>query len=302
VLEYGPTEQGWNCNQAQFEEKMTRLDEYSHHNMYKELMWILGLPKVRRLPSAGDIPAHSTFADSKDKLTIYNRWYELVEGYSARQLTFETDKLPAITSLAHKIHGFTEDVYMAGLWKKDLGAGLCWKRRGSGDLHRSSQYRCPTWSWASVEGSIMYGIPDNHLLAAELVEYDIQTERNNPFGEVFSGRITLLAPLRTLRIRQGTVCARSLEYDEEVGDHTRELEHDERDEVFGLDGQRLYALRDQNNIVDPRGTGICSVCFDFGIPDALDDVILLQLLDAGFEPVPKKHDENFAAHEIKLKI
>jgi hypothetical protein len=44
------------------------------------------------------------------------------------------------------------------------------------------------------------------------------------------------------------------------------------------------------------------VCFDFGIPDALDDVILLQLLDAGFEPVPKKHDENFAAHEIKLKI
>ncbi|KAE9370261.1 HET-domain-containing protein, partial [Stipitochalara longipes BDJ] len=126
VLEYAPTEMEWHCNQTMFEETMADPGDYAMHDTYKELM----------------------------DISIYNRWYTLVEGYTARDLTFETDRLPAIAGIARKIQVITGDTYMAGLWGKDLGAGLCWRARGFGDLRHPSSYRAPSWSWASLEGSI----------------------------------------------------------------------------------------------------------------------------------------------------
>lgn len=299
VLEYAPTEMEWHCNQTHYEESMRHLNQYITNDTYKELMWILGLQDNRETLSNDGVPTHSTFADDDNKLSIYNRWYDLVEGYSARELTFESDRLPAISGIARKIHEISGDTYMAGLWKKDLGAGLCWRERGFGDLRRPESYRALSWSWASVEGSITHSIPEDHKLSVKLSSFDIETDENNPLGEVSSAKIVVQGRIRKVRIGQGTVLIDHIELDYEVHHWTKRLVSQGAQKRRMLD--HLYALRDQESVTDPRGTGVCVICFDLDPPDDVDEVVLLRLLAEGFEPVPTDDGENFKPHGIVLE-
>lgn len=54
-------------------------------------------------------------------------WYEIVEDYSTRDLTKRDDRLPALSGLARVFTKVLHEDYVAGLWSKDLGRGLCWK-------------------------------------------------------------------------------------------------------------------------------------------------------------------------------
>jgi hypothetical protein len=89
-----------------------------------------------------------------------------VTDYSPRQLTFPSDKLPAISGLASKFHGIAEACnrgsrYLAGLWEKDLMMELSWrldtKQESFHPIPR--EYRAPSWSWASVDGPISINRP-----------------------------------------------------------------------------------------------------------------------------------------------
>jgi hypothetical protein len=299
ILEYAPTEMEWHCNQVEFGESMAHLDQFITHDTYKELMWILSLPNVGKPPLNDQVPTHPEFAGQSANISIYNRWYTLVEGYSARELTFETDRLPAISSIARKIQNISDDTYMAGLWRKDLGAGLCWKVRGFGDLCQPSSYRAPSWSWASLEGSITHSIPDGHKLSVKLLDFVIIADQNNPLGEVVSGWIMLSGLIRKLRISQGTVRVESIELDYVVHHWTKRLISDGTQDKRGLD--HSYALRDQTNATDPRGTGMCVICFDLEAPTGVEEVILLQLLAEGFVPLPQDMDEKFVQHGLVLE-
>jgi hypothetical protein len=53
-------------------------------------------------------------------------WYKAIERYSHRELTFENDRLSAISGLAEVFTKHNSDEYVAGLWKGDLISGLCW--------------------------------------------------------------------------------------------------------------------------------------------------------------------------------
>lgn len=97
-------------------------------------------------------------------------WQRLIEGYSARLLTMEDDKLPAIAGLAKSIAERTGDSYFAGLWKSFLPNQLLWKVDVSEPIHMCndqkhdkllpppwkakvvipSTYRAPSWSWAAI--------------------------------------------------------------------------------------------------------------------------------------------------------
>lgn len=101
-------------------------------------------------------------------------WYRLVEEYSSRALTRLSDKLPALAGAAaifRKARG--EGTYIAGLWKEDIVQGLVWgahyhhfpSRKVPGYmlsdtcavLTKPPTRRAPSWSWASVDGSVMFG-------------------------------------------------------------------------------------------------------------------------------------------------
>lgn len=84
-------------------------------------------------------------------------WRDMVEDYTKRKLTIESDIFPALNGLAaHFNHTCLSD-YMAGLWQKDLAHGLMWEHaEGSFAAQRPQQSRGPSWSWASVLGYVTF--------------------------------------------------------------------------------------------------------------------------------------------------
>jgi hypothetical protein len=43
------------------------------------------------------------------------------------ELTYESDRLPAFSGLAHEFQAITADDYHADLWEKDLSFGSLWR-------------------------------------------------------------------------------------------------------------------------------------------------------------------------------
>lgn len=86
---------------------------------------------------------------------MYSLWYRVVKDFNRRMLTFESDRLPAISALAEQMSSIVNDAYAAGLWKRHLIQGLEWYIYQANPpwqgIVRSTEYRAPTWSWASLE-------------------------------------------------------------------------------------------------------------------------------------------------------
>jgi hypothetical protein len=147
----------------------------------------------------------------EEELEFHQNWYELVEPYSARQLTHRSDKLTAIMGVAYFIQSYRDTDFLAGLWRTSLPFNLLWtcetpnlKRpgpppdeEGEGNANRE----LPTWSWASVDGRIRHQFTPDYLapdastvraasikgtwkdiakLATLLDVYDKKTELSNP--------------------------------------------------------------------------------------------------------------------------
>lgn len=91
-------------------------------------------------------------------------WYRMLMDYSARSLTVPTDKLAALAGLASTFATHTRDVYLNGLWLNGLPEGLLWSSVGLGrGKYGQKSYsklppsrRAPTWSWASLDGPVVY--------------------------------------------------------------------------------------------------------------------------------------------------
>lgn len=83
----------------------------------------------------------------------YNRWRRWINLYSGTHLTRDSDKLAAVSALAKCTRAVLDDVYMAGLWRSMFAHQLIWY--GDYNISRPKDYRAPTWSWASVDGSVV---------------------------------------------------------------------------------------------------------------------------------------------------
>ncbi|KAI0418245.1 heterokaryon incompatibility protein-domain-containing protein [Xylaria grammica] len=87
-------------------------------------------------------------------------WTLLIGGYSNRMLTYEIDKLPAISALARRFSLIDElripRTYLAGLWLEDLPWLLCWRVFQRRFEKRPEKYCAPTWSWASISTPVIW--------------------------------------------------------------------------------------------------------------------------------------------------
>ncbi|KAH6688442.1 heterokaryon incompatibility protein-domain-containing protein [Plectosphaerella plurivora] len=93
-----------------------------------------------------------------DRQQLYRLWFRVVSDFTRRSLTFESDRLPAISALAERLSAITkDDTYIAGIWKNELLRGLEWQIYGGGPMRKGitralpSEARAPSWSWASLE-------------------------------------------------------------------------------------------------------------------------------------------------------
>ncbi|KAF2493389.1 HET-domain-containing protein, partial [Lophium mytilinum] len=54
----------------------------------------------------------------------YQGWYFTVQSYTTRAITYESDKLPALSALAQRVAQHSKDTYLAGIWERDIAKGL----------------------------------------------------------------------------------------------------------------------------------------------------------------------------------
>lgn len=132
---------------------------------------------------------------------VIQGWCRILEEYTQRAVTKDTDRLPALAGIATSVlrrfgkQSFDENIrrqYFAGLWRPHLHVGLLWQAKGGG-LQQPSRYRAPSWSWASLEGSIQYDtwLWSNKLPTeiSEIQEADVTVNGEWLTGEVTNGRL-----------------------------------------------------------------------------------------------------------------
>jgi hypothetical protein len=198
-----------------------------HQERYeKKIAWGLKIPRV-----PVHIPPPANLVNPNYKEDIRTRWLRATELYSARNLTHEADKLPAISGLAAAVARLVEgDVYLAGIWEGDLIRGLLWRSVLS-DTSVTAPKRAsniPSWSWTSYCGRINFlaSANDAYLPSRDLadrlialldgsrpatkVEYiaSIRARTSvlglDPFGSVSSGTLQITTLIKSYDIYHGT--------------------------------------------------------------------------------------------------
>lgn len=101
--------------------------------------------------------------------------------------------------------GRLDDQYVAGLWKGDLHLSLLWYIQG--EVSCPSEYRAPSWSWASVDGAVAYPgfgpVPDRALdsnIAVFREAVAIPVVAGNPFGSIKGGYLRVASLIRKVVI------------------------------------------------------------------------------------------------------
>lgn len=143
------------------------------------------------------------------------RWYQILEEYYRRYLTFEDDRFAAISGLAREISQQSKMTYKAGIWIEDFQMGLLWNVSCRGSP--SKRYRAPSWSWASLDINMDWGQnmnpsfelyfgPRNHSTVhreAELLGVDINLADGDPYGRLLSGNLRLKGRWLPYRLWRG---------------------------------------------------------------------------------------------------
>lgn len=92
---------------------------------------------------------------------IYTSWYQIVMDYTSCNLTYNSDKLPAITGLSNELlaaNKVRNERFLAGLWQSDLAYGMLWIVVRSWMIKSvlDKGNEAPSWSWASTVGRVTW--------------------------------------------------------------------------------------------------------------------------------------------------
>ncbi|KAL1950214.1 hypothetical protein VTO73DRAFT_5337 [Trametes versicolor] len=166
------------------------------------------------LPTSLFLPPTAPAAASDDKWwppgkDMYRAWMRVVEDYTRRAASDESDKLVACAAIAEEFHRVLGSEYLAGLWRSDAFiVYLLWaadhsKEQSLGCRHtRPAAYRAPSWSWAAVDGEI------NHFHASKCA-LSFASPRTVVLAEVTQCWVTLEDPtLRFGRVTDGALALR----------------------------------------------------------------------------------------------
>ncbi|KAL8914344.1 MAG: hypothetical protein Q9172_007095 [Xanthocarpia lactea] len=142
-------------------------------------------------------------ADGKE-IGIPEAWQEVVMMYTNRRLTYVSDLLPALSGIASEYlnKAVAGEEYFAGLWRNSFVQNLTWT--ANHDVVSSDTYQAPSWSWASIKGSVDYNytVRKGHSGMISLgeqrtsfVEALCEIQGANPLGEATSGFAILEGPI-----------------------------------------------------------------------------------------------------------
>ena len=133
-------------------------------------------------------------------------WRRFIAHYSMRELTFPTDKLLAISGVARLLSRAMQDRFVAGLWESYLAEGLLWYIRPTTLVNRPTEYRAPSWSWASCEGYVLHAEPFQFSwTVAQAFKPCCVTATGDEFGTVVSAHTSLQAYCLQLHVSKDGV-------------------------------------------------------------------------------------------------
>ncbi|KAM6530225.1 hypothetical protein FALCPG4_008350 [Fusarium falciforme] len=143
-------------------------------------------------------------------------WRQTVREFSRLNITFQTDKLPAMAALAERMAEMRagHDTYLAGLWRNTISQDLLWRRLVKDDYKVDRDYsacRCepfcqpqpsgvPTWSWASTSCTVTWdaGYTVMASFTVKHVHYEVVEPRY--LGGCSMARIEIESPV--VRVEQ----------------------------------------------------------------------------------------------------
>ncbi|KAH8656755.1 heterokaryon incompatibility protein-domain-containing protein [Ilyonectria robusta] len=173
-------------------------------------------------------PSSTQIARMSRHSEIHQLWYFILENFTGRNMTLETDQLPAISGLASLIRGKLRAKrasdggietsagikYVAGLWSDAIVEGLGWQSLGKKKhnhhlpdelpLSGETGYIAPTWSWASYSGKSAHGTTRlGWVDVATATDWSVTLKNDqNPFGELTDGWVRLRAPMLKLHLSE----------------------------------------------------------------------------------------------------
>ncbi|KAK0631553.1 heterokaryon incompatibility protein-domain-containing protein [Immersiella caudata] len=127
-------------------------------------------------------------------LFLDSQWKFIVQAYSGLHLTRETDKLPALSGIAKRERDRRNgEEYLAGLWRSTLYEELQWSAVIS-ETMRPREKRCPSWSWAALNGSTSHDIYPGTCKVSSIREASVTLAGLDPTGAVSDGYIVITGP------------------------------------------------------------------------------------------------------------
>ncbi|RFN46163.1 hypothetical protein FIE12Z_9581 [Fusarium flagelliforme] len=95
-------------------------------------------------------------AHDSDKLYL---WKTILRQYTERNLSNNSDRLPAITGIIAELRSVWKDTAIYGHWKDWFVQLLVWYKEEDAVVQERYLKRAPSWSWASVDGPIRFEDP-----------------------------------------------------------------------------------------------------------------------------------------------
>lgn len=142
-------------------------------------------------------------------------WYRCVQEYAHRDLTYESDKLPALSGLAHGLCIPELGEYLAGLWKADIFRGLSWTYidRDKTAVEEYKHYVAPSWSCMAARGKVNFyddlsyyePFPETRRereWKPRLISHHVELETLDPYGKITNGYILIEAYCRKILVHQ----------------------------------------------------------------------------------------------------
>lgn len=201
--------------------------------------------------------SHSASHETPMKLALRDvgQWETLVTNFTDRNLTYASDRLPAISGLASQLQRSLQADYWAGFWSDTFPQCLLWfvldrhnDNRGSrSKSKRILPLQAPTWSWASVTGRVILSRRDSSFESAlENVEVTCIPSSSNKYGAFRKAEIKTRCMLTPIRMNERRGCREDVKEFEVVirttgdGANEQKLEGQFNPDVLG-DGYEVHA-------------------------------------------------------------
>ncbi|KAK2779602.1 heterokaryon incompatibility protein [Colletotrichum kahawae] len=159
VLEATPLmERGWYVQELMLSRRILHWTLHGVHLECQSSLFIEGrAQRVRRGTGEATAPREVLAVPDDDVLT-YAGWYQLINTYSWKQLSYESDRMYAIHGIASLLVQRCGAEYLCGVFRSSIAQGLAWSHdcEGGGDPETLDRRppkhvytQLPTWSWAS---------------------------------------------------------------------------------------------------------------------------------------------------------